>query len=225
MLHNGISREDPLKTILCSAIQETPGSYEEIGRALAKGDLVCLPTPSGYKLAADLDSPKAITALLQAKRRVGNAPALVFVPDASFVPRVAAEVSDAARALMRTFWPGPLTLLFKASEDLPPQVRKPLTKAKGWIGVRVPDDAVSLAVVRAFGAPLLVSSANLSAKHGANSVAQVRKNFGRTAALLLDGGDLQEAPKSTLVDVTSDMPHVVRAAAIPEEAIQKALAG
>ena len=214
-----------MKKIDFSALESNPQTIEQISEVLASGGLVCLPASSGYKLVADLASPGAITAMAQAKRRVKYAPALVFVPDDGWVDKVAAAVTDEARTLMRRFWPGSVTLLFKANEDLHPKVRKPLTKAKGWLGVRVPDDSISLAVVRAFGRPVLVSSANLARKRGAHSVAQVRKNFGRTVDLLVDAGDVEPSANSTLVDVSGPGVSVVRAGAVTEDSIHEALAG
>lgn len=214
-----------MKTIQRRELESDPSLYKEVVQVLEKGGLVCHPGPAGYKLVADLGSPEAITALIQAKRRVGNAPSLVFVPDASWVDKVAENVTRDARKLMHAFWPGPVTLLFKASEDLHPKVRKPLTKAKGWLGVRVPDDPVCLAVVRAFGRPLLVSSANLASKHGEHSLAQVKKNFGNTVGLLIEAGDLTPGASSTLVDVTTDTPAVVRAGAVSEARIREVLGG
>ena len=214
-----------MKKIDLSEIDSNPQAIQQISEVLAAGGLVCLPASSGYKLVADLASPTAITAMLQAKRRVRNAPALVFVPDDGWVGRVAAAVTDEARTLMRRFWPGPVTLLFKANDDLHPKVRKPLTKAKGWLGVRIPDDDLSRAVLAAFGRPVLVSSANLASKQGARSVAQVKKNFGRTVDLLVDAGDVPESTNSTLVDVSNGTVAVIRAGAVTEQHIREALVG
>jgi len=214
-----------MQSIGVEVLRASPDSWNEIKTTLEKGGLVCFPAPSGYKLAVDLMSPAAVGKLLTAKRRVQNHPSLVFVPDEQWLPRVAAAVSDAARTLTRRFWPGALTLLVEANEGLDPKVRKPLTKAKGWLGVRQPEDDISLRVVQTFNAPLLVSSANLASKRGAASVAQVRKNFGRTVDLLIDGGDVNGEARSTLVDVSGDEVHVVRAGTIDEAAIRSALAG
>lgn len=214
-----------MKTIPLREFDSNPSLHDEIKTVLERGGLVCHPSPSGYKLVADLASPAAITSMLQAKRRVGHAPSLVFLPNETWIDEVADEVTVEARRLIRALWPGAATLLFKASEDLHPKVRKPLTKAKGWLGVRVPDDPFCLAVVRAFGRPLLVSSANLSSRRGAHSLAQVKKNFGRTVALLVDAGDIEPAANSTLIDVSNGSPSVVRAGAVTEERILAALAG
>jgi len=213
-----------MKKIDFSALESNPQTIEQISEVLASGGLVCLPASSGYKLVADLASPGAITAMAQAKRRVKYAPALVFVPDDGWVDKVAAAVTDEARTLMRRFWPGSVTLLFKANEDLHPKVRKPLTKAKGLLGVRVPDDDLWRRVLDGFGRPVLVSSANLARKHGAQSVAQVKKNFGRTVDLLVDAGDVRDAANSTLVDVSNGTVAVIRAGAVTEQHILDALA-
>ena len=214
-----------MKTIPLFDLQSEPTLYSEIGDVLDREGLLCFPTPSGYKLAVSLQSPSAITTLLQAKRRVKNAPALVLVPSERWVDEVATSISSDARSLMKLFWPGPVTLLFQASDALHPKVRKSLTKAKGWLGVRVPDDEVSMGIVSSYDKPILVSSANLAKKQGANSLAQVKKNFGRQVSLLIDAGDIKEGPKSTLVDMTNGKPTVVRAGAVSEDEIIGALAG
>ena len=213
-----------MKSIPLAEFQTNPMATEEIKETLESGGLVCFPSSSGYKIAADLFSPAAITAILQAKRRVKNAPALVFMPDDSWVPKVAAHVSEAAEKLIKAFWPGSVTLLVEAHEDIHPKIRKQLTKAKGWLGIRVPGDTTSLAVTRAFGRPILVSSANLAKKHGEQSLAQVKKNFGRTAALVIDDGDLALGPKSTLVDVSNGSVQVVRIGAVSEDEIAQSIA-
>jgi tRNA threonylcarbamoyl adenosine modification protein (Sua5/YciO/YrdC/YwlC family) len=212
-----------MRTIDFSLIESDPALYNDIQESLENGGIVCFPSPSGYKLAADLTCPDAVMTLQQAKRRVKNAPSLVLVPDEEWVSKVAAEVPDAAKALMKAFWPGPLTLLLKAGVDLHPKLVKPLTKAKGWLGVRMPDDDLSLNILKKFKKPLLVSSANLSAKHGSHSAQQVKKNFGRTVDIMVDHGDLADHPASTLVDMTHTEPEVIRAGSISKEAIHHAL--
>jgi L-threonylcarbamoyladenylate synthase len=214
-----------MRVIALSDIRENPDRLDDIKQILESEKLICFPAASGYKLAADFGSRSAIVAMIQAKRRVKNAPSLVLVPDQSWVSQIAEEVSDEAERLMQALWPGPATLLFTPSETIDPKVRKMLTKATGWLGVRVPDHDVSIDIVRAFGRPLLVSSANLARKHGACSVAQVRKNFGRTVELLVDAGDLTEGPKSTLIDLTKGQPVVVRQGAVSEETVAGVLAG
>ena len=157
-----------MKTIQLSLVQSTPTLYDDITSALEDGSIVCYPTPSGYKLAADFTSSKAITAMIHAKRRVKNAPSLVLVPDMTWVDEIATRISPDARTLMETFWPGPLTLLLLAHQELPSKIRKALTSAKGWLGIRLPEDEVSRNILSDFKKPILVSSANLAKKQLSN---------------------------------------------------------
>ena len=213
-----------MKTIHLPLIQSNPSIYTDVKDTLESGALVCFPTPSGYKLAADFTSAKAIMGMIQAKRRVKNAPSLVLVPDTKWVEEIAAQISSDAKTLMETFWPGPLTLLLLAHQELPSNVKKALTGAKGWLGVRLPDDEVSKNILRVFGKPIIVSSANLAKKHGSHSVAQIKKNFGRTVDIMIDAGDLPPPKNSTLVDMTKDSTSlVVRAGMISEAQIMQAL--
>ncbi len=214
-----------MRTVTLAELKANPGIVQEISETLRQERIICIPSPSGYKLMAALESPAAVTALLQAKCRMKNAPALVFIPDSSWVDRLAADVSENARRLIHAFWPGPVTLLFKASEDLHPKVRKALTKAKGWLGMRVPEDSLSRQIVKRFGGPVLVSSANLSSRKGAQSVAQVKKNFGRTLEVLVDAGDITVSHNSTLVDVSEDPISIVRPGSVDPNRILGALAG
>ena len=213
-----------MKAVSFSNFQNNSEILDEITNILMDDGIVCLPTPSGYKLMANLESPKAVMAMIQAKRRVKSAPALVLVPDSSHVENIADTVSEEASRLMHEFWPGPVTLLFAAGDGLPPKVRKALTKARGWLGIRVPDTGSAQKVVCAFGKPVLVSSANISQKGGAGSLAQVKKNFGRTISLIIEDGDISSPRSSTLVDVTREIPKIIRTGVVSEKTILETLA-
>ncbi len=212
-----------MKTIPLSLIESNPLLYNEINETLENSGIVCFPSRSGYKLAADLSSTNAVMNMQTAKRRIKNAPALVLVPNEEWVSTLAVDVPEAAKSLMKAFWPGPLTLLLTASEYLHPKVVRPLTKAKGWLGVRMPDDEIASKILEKFGKPLLVSSANLASKHGAHSAQQVRKNFGRTVDIMIDAGDLSVYESSTLVDLTHNEPEIIRAGVISETAVQEVI--
>ncbi|MBN2719011.1 MAG: threonylcarbamoyl-AMP synthase [Deltaproteobacteria bacterium] len=213
-----------MQTVSFSDFQNNPDILTHICDILNDDGIVCVPTSSGYKLMANFASQRAVMSMIQAKRRVKSAPALVLVPDRSHVDNIADSVSDEAARLMNELWPGPVTLLFAAGEQLQPKIRSVLTKAKGWLGIRVPDTGIAQTIVSAFCHPVLVSSANLSQKGGAGSLAQVKKNFGRAIALLVENGDIVSTRPSTLIDVTRDIPKIVRAGAVSEEAIHNALA-
>jgi tRNA threonylcarbamoyl adenosine modification protein (Sua5/YciO/YrdC/YwlC family) len=212
-----------MKSISFSGNEIPSAVADEVAGVLLEGALVCIPTPSGYKIVADFTSPRAVISMLQAKRRVQNAPALVLVPDKEWLFRIAEEASEDARRLMAQFWPGPLTLLCTPSQEMDPALRKSLTRAKGWIGVRMPDDDISRAILNAVKRPLVVSSANLARKGGDGSVAQVKKNFGRNVQLMVEKGDIASVEPSTLVDVSDGPARVVREGALSAEQIAAAL--
>ena len=206
-----------MRTVSIQELQEGPDLFREVSGVLDKGGLVCLPCLNTYRIVADLTGAEVVTRLLQSKRRTSTAPSLVFVDGEEMLARVASEITPAARDLARRHWPGPLTILFPTHPDLPRKVVKQVAKATGKIGVRVPADPMTLKLLRIFGRPLLVSSANRQHKQGAGSAAQVRKNFARHVDLFIDAGDLQAGQPSTVVDLTKDGPVVTRPGAIAAE--------
>lgn len=200
-------------------------TLNEATSILQKGGLVCFPCAGKYRLAAALEDADAVMHLLQSKRRVGKAPALVFVADEAMLRRVAANVTPAAKSLMTQFWPGSLTILFEPNPNLPNKVIKQLARANGQLGVRIPDEPVAQALVEAFGGPLLISSANREKKAGDASPAQVRKNFVHRVDLFLDAGDLAPEPPSTVVSLSGTEVQVTREGALTAAQIQSAVSG
>ena len=157
-----------------------PAGKDAIDRAAAilrAGGLVAFPTETVYGLGADATNDRAVAAIFEAKGRPRFNPLIVHLPAAAALEGIA-ELDARARDVAARFWPGPLTIRFEPGKSLPTKVRKALTKATGRIGIRIPAAKVCAGVTRSFGAPMLVSSANRSKKSGAQSLAQVRKNFG-----------------------------------------------
>jgi L-threonylcarbamoyladenylate synthase len=203
-----------MKIIKLDELEKDPGRYGEVAEVLKEDGIVIIPGESNYRLGVNALSPQAVSRLQQAKRRVQNKPALVFIHDKAELKGLVGEIPDVARQLMATFWPGPLTIRFEPGQALPAKVRKALTKATGRIGVRIPGEEICAEVARSFGAPMLVSSANRSKKAGAQSLAQVRKNFGNVADLLIDAGDLPKGNASTVVDVSANGWTMIREGAL-----------
>lgn len=174
-------------------------------------------------MLADARSQAAITKLAQSKRRAHNRPALIMVTDLA----AAKDIVDGTTwpltvKLTKALWPGPLTLVLPPSKRLDPKIAKVLSRSTGKIGVRVPDDALSTAVMKAFGGPLLVSSANIESKPGASSAAAVRQRFDRMLDIWVDAGDVKPETPSTLVEVTESEWKIVREGAVTRAAIEKA---
>ena len=183
--------------------------------------LVCFPCRGTYRIAANLMSEAAVLELLQTKRRARHRPALVLVRDPQALDRLAGEIPEAARRLIEALWPGDVTLRLPVNrEELPARVYKELSKPDKKVGFRLAASPVAQVLVKRAGIPLLVSSANLSQKSGASSVAAIRKHFGRRVDWLIDCGDLPDQPPSTVVDFDPDGRYkLVRVGSVSEESI------
>lgn len=213
-----------MRIVTPQQLEQNPSLYDELVDVLREDGLVCFPGHRQYSIAASLMSPDAVIALVQSKRRSGKAPSLVLIPDEAFLAQVVEEIPDVAWALTSTFWPGPLTLVLAPSSELPGKVRKTLgAKKPPRIGVRVPGPGHQQELVRRFGGPLLISSANLSQKVGSSSASNVRKNFNHTVDVMIDAGDVPEKLPSTIVDLTTDPPQITREGQIAASSVAEIL--
>ncbi|MGB8652822.1 MAG: L-threonylcarbamoyladenylate synthase [Mycobacteriales bacterium] len=177
--------------------------------ALRRGELVVLPTDTVYGVAADAFSPAAVGRLLEAKGRGRDMPTPVLVPSQRTLDGLVDVVPPAARALVEAFWPGGLTLVLRHAETL----AWDLGETKGTVGVRMPLDAVALAVLAQTG-PLAVSSANRSGLPPATDAAEAARQLGTAVEVYLDGGPSDAPVPSTIVDLTGDLPRVLRLGAV-----------
>jgi L-threonylcarbamoyladenylate synthase len=206
-------------------VTQAPDHAAEIAQILTGGGLVCFPMRGAYRIAADARSQEAITRLIQSKRRARNHPTLILVADLASAGSVVQGTEwTTTRRLARSFWPGPLTLVLPPSDDLPPRVRSVLTRATGKLGVRMTDDPLAATIVRTFGGPLILSSANLEQKPGASSAAAVRQRFARAVDIWVDAGDIPSAPPSTVVEVSETAWKIVREGAVPRADLDRAAA-
>ncbi len=204
---------------LADALAHAP----DLAATLTAGGLVCFPIGGIYRVVADARSDAAITRLMQSKRRARNHPALILVRDLAAARAVVKGTAwRLTQRLAQRLWPGPLTLVLPPSDDLPAAIKKLLTRATGALGIRVPDEPLAIDVLRAFGGPLLVSSANLEQKPGATSAAAIRQRFVHSIDAWVDGGDTRPAPPSTVVELTETAWTLVREGAITRAQLEQA---
>lgn len=204
-------------TVMDAADPATWGpAIDEAVNAIGRGVLVVLPTDTVYGIAADAFSPRAVASLLAAKGRGPQMPPPVLVPDVRTIAGLCDGVPDAARALMAAFWPGGLTIICRAQ----PSLAWDLGETRGTVAVRMPDHGAALALLRRTG-PLAVSSANRTGQPAAHTAAQAREQLGDAVALYLDAGTVPGGVASTIVDVTSGRPRVVRAGAVGLDALRE----
>lgn len=193
-----------------------------IGRAVAvlrAGGIVAVPTETVYGLGADATNDDAVRRVFAVKGRPVDHPLIVHLADVSRIDDWAIDVSDDARRLAATFWPGPLTLLLRRA----PSASDVVAGGRSTIAVRVPDHPVTLALLRALGRGLAAPSANRFGRVSPTTAAHVRADLGDEVDLVIDGGPCTVGVESTIVDMTGDQPVVVRAGAITAEQLSAVL--
>ncbi len=184
---------------------------QEAARVLAGGGVVACPTETFYALAVAAHHEGALQRLLRLKGRPAQKPLLVLVADEEMLTAVVKEIPPLAQDLLRRFWPGPLTLIFPAKEELP----FALTSGSGTIGVRQPGLALTRRLVAIFGHPITGTSANLSGQEPCCTAGEVHEVFGSAVDLILQDGPCPGGLPSTIVDVTQVPPIILRAGALP----------
>jgi len=184
--------------------------------AIARGDLVVLPTDTVYGLGSDAFTPDAVAKLLRAKGRGRDLPVPVLVANPRVLDGIAANLTDVARDLVAGFWPGGLTVV----AHVQPSLQWDLGETGGTVAVRMPLHPVALELLARTG-PLAVSSANISGSAPATDVDQAIEMLGDKVAAYLDGGPSGDPVPSTIVDVTADPPRVLRVGDIPVEALRE----
>jgi L-threonylcarbamoyladenylate synthase len=188
-------------------------------RILDSGGVIVFPTGSLYGLGADALNAGAVDRVFAIKMRAPDKPLLILVPDRKVVFDLAAEVPPAAKRLMDRFWPGQVTIVFKALPGLPAN----LTAGTGKIGIRLPGHPVARALVSAFGRPITGTSANPSGHKGCHRIAELAPKLIEQLDLVLDAGPLKEGVGSTVVDITGSEPIVIREGTLSKQAIMAAV--
>ena len=181
--------------------------------ALKAGRLVAIPTETVYGLAADARNPEAVRAVFALKGRPADHPLIVHIAGAERIDDWAVDVPQAARALAERFWPGPLTLILKKRADVPDAV----TGGQDTVGLRCPDNALTLALLREFGGGLAAPSANRFGRISPTDAAHVRAEFGDATPLVLDGGPCKVGIESTIVDLSRSPARILRHGRISQE--------
>jgi len=178
---------------------------DEARDVLLSGGVVAYPTESYYGLAVNPMNEKAIDSLFRIKKREPDQPILLLVPSLNSLELYAAEIPEIARILIKRFWPGGLTLIFKAM----PWVSLKLTSGTGKIGLRLSSHPLATALALTINSPITGTSANLSGHQACRTAGEVYDYF-HEGVLILDAGKTGGGSGSTMLDVTVDPPMVVR---------------
>jgi len=193
-------------------------SIEAAIAALQAGELVVYPTETFYAIGVDAFSSSALARLFRMKRREAGRPVGLIAADTAMAFSLAREIPSNARRLADAFWPGPLTLVLPARDEL----ARELGGLEG-VGVRVSPNPVARALSAGLGRPITATSANLSGEAPASTLAEARAGLGEKVKTYFDGGKLTAAAPSTVVAVSGSAWKMIRVGAISESQIAAAI--
>jgi len=189
----------------------------ETQKVLKGGGVIAFPTDTFYGLGANPYNTKAVDKIYAIKGRHPNKPLLLLIDSIKKLDDLTEEISEAGTQLIESFWPGPLTMLFKPKSTIPKNITTDL------IGIRQPGNPITRRILAKLNFPLTAPSANISGEDPATSAEQVRNRLGSKVDLILDAGICIGGEPSTLVDTTQTPVRLIRAGAINFKSIQESL--
>ena len=183
---------------------------------LRAGGLVAFPTETVYGLGADAENVEAVGRLYRVKQRPESHPVIVHLPRVGALDEWATAIPDPARALARECWPGALTVVLRRSARVPDAV----TGGRDTVGLRVPDQPLALAMLRAFDGGVAAPSANRFGRVSPTTAADVTADLGDDVDLVLDGGPCTVGVESTIVDWSGPHPAILRLGGVARDRIE-----
>ncbi|MFA4884299.1 MAG: L-threonylcarbamoyladenylate synthase [Desulfotomaculaceae bacterium] len=194
-------------------------AIEEAALILRRGGLVAFPTETVYGLGANALDGQAVARIFKAKGRPSDNPIIVHVAGREQVSALIESLPVTAEMLMDAYWPGPLTLVLPVGEMVPQEV----TAGLRTVAVRMPDHPVALALIRAAGVPVAAPSANMSGRPSPTSAKHVLEDLNGRIEAVLDGGPAGVGVESTVLDMTSKVPVILRPGGITPEDLRDVL--
>ena len=188
-------------------------SIAEAVRLLENGEIVAFPTETVYGLGAVAVNPYAVAKIFEVKKRPHFDPLIVHLADAQRLDEYVEKIPAEAEKLIKLFWPGPLTMIFRKRPLIPGIV----TAGLPTVGIRVPSHPVALELIRRLGKPIAAPSANEFGYMSPTRVHHVARSFAERVPLVLDGGSSQHGIESTIISFHDDGVFVHRHGAVPVE--------
>lgn len=194
-------------------------SIREAAALIRAGELVGMPTETVYGLGADALNPNAVPRIFEAKGRPADNPLIVHVAGIDEVPPLTRGIPEAARKLMRAYWPGPMTLILPKSDAIPDAVSAGLDT----VGIRLPGSEAARALIRASGRPIAAPSGNRSGRPSPTTAAHMLQDMDGRIPLILDGGPCAVGVESSVIDATSETPVILRPGGVTPEMVERVL--
>lgn len=193
--------------------------YEDIidaAKIIRQGGLVAFPTETVYGLGANALNANASAKIYAAKGRPSDNPLIVHIADTAVVGEIASEVPESAYMLMEAFWPGPLTIILPKKDIVPDET----TGGLNTVAIRMPSHPVALSLIRESGEYIAAPSANTSGKPSPTEASHVVADMDGRIDMILDGGPVGIGIESTIVDLTGDIPTILRPGYITKSMIE-----
>ena len=212
------------KMIDTEIIQINPQAIDQAqidraGEILKRGGLVAFPTETVYGLGGDATNPGASKAIYAAKGRPSDNPLIVHITNLKALEQIVAEVPQAAYTLAEHFWPGPLTMIFRKNEKIPYET----TGGMDTVAVRMPSDPIARALIDASTGYIAAPSANTSGRPSPTQASHVEEDLGGRIDMIVDGGPVGIGLESTIVDLSEQVPMILRPGYITQQMLSDAL--
>ncbi|HEY6541144.1 MAG TPA: L-threonylcarbamoyladenylate synthase [Ktedonobacteraceae bacterium] len=216
-----ICDEIETEVIRVNAILPEASIIEHAADLLRAGNVVVFPTETVYGLGADVFQPAALERIFLAKGRPHSDPLIAHIADEASLELLTTALPEQAKRLAGAFWPGPLTLVLPRG----PRVPYLMAAGLGTVAVRMPRHPVALALIRALGSPIAAPSANRFMHVSPTTAQHVLADLGGRVPLILDGGPCEVGVESTVLDLCSEQPIILRPGGVSLEALRAVLPG
>jgi L-threonylcarbamoyladenylate synthase len=213
------NKSDQNKTVDVDSDNPESDIIKRAGKIIQNSGVVIFPAQCLYGVAVNALDEKAVKKVFNLKQRSLNNPILTLINNRSQLEDLVKSIPASAKKLMGAFWPGNLTIVFKAQNSIPDI----LTANTGKIGIRIPAHPVARALVRYIKVPITGTSANLSKQKNCNQADHLDPSIIENADLILDAGKLKGGTGSTIVDVTSSKNNIIRQGVISTSRINEIL--
>lgn len=195
---------------------------EEIKQAaeeIKKGNLVVFPTETVYGIGASALNENAVKKIFEAKGRAQDNPLIVHVSSKEMAKTIVKDITPLEQKLMQTFWPGPLTIIFKRkSEEVIPNV---VTANLDTVGIRMPSNEIAKKLISYANLPIAAPSANVSGKPSGTKIEDIKEEFDGKVSYILDGGISEIGLESTVIQVVNEQITILRPGKITKEQLMQ----
>ena len=197
----------------------TEEEMEIAGEIVRNGGLVAFPTETVYGLGADAFNAEAVENIYTVKGRPADNPSIVHIWSRDQLPEITTEITPVMKKVMDAFWPGPVTMICHRTVEVPYVT----TGGLETVGIRMPSNPAAQAFLKAAGCPVAAPSANLSGKPSPTTAEHVRDDFDGRIDAIIDGGPCEFGIESTVIDLTGDVPMILRPGILTAEDFREKL--